>query len=292
LPANGLLAAISSPYARRGELWRAYAQPFGEKGDPLVLIAQGASRDLNPSLPQKVVDRAFERDTADAAAEYGGEFRTDVESFISREVVEACVIEGRFELPPASGVYYFAFVDPSGGSSDSFAMAISHRDKDGVIILDALRERKPKFSPEAVVAEYVALLKGYRVHRVQGDRYAGEWPREQFKKRGVAYEPAANPKSDLYRDMLPILNSGRVELLDHPRLATQLTGLERRTARSGKDSIDHAPGGHDDVANAVAGALMLAAFGRQPMKISPEALRRLSVPAEPSYDYLYYRVFS
>ena len=63
----------------------------------------------------------------------------------------------------------------------------------------------PKFSPEAVVAEYVALLKGYRVHRVQGDRYAGEWPREQFKKRGVDYEPAANPKSDLYRDMLPIL---------------------------------------------------------------------------------------
>ena len=87
--------------------------------------------------------------------------------------------------------------------------------------------------------------------------------------------------------MLPILNSGRVELLDHPRLATQLTGLERRTARSGKDSIDHAPGGHDDVANAVAGALMLAAFGRQSMKISPEALRRFSVPAEPSYDYLY-----
>jgi hypothetical protein len=134
-------------------------------------------------------------------------------------------------------------------------------------------------------------LKGYRVHRVQGDRYAGEWPREQFKKRGVGYEPAANPKSDLYRDMLPILNSGRVELLDHPRLATQLTGLERRTARSGKDSIDHAPGGHDDVANSVAGALMLAAFGRQPMRISPEALRRFSVPAEPSYDYLYYRAF-
>jgi hypothetical protein len=142
---NGLLAAISSPYARRGELWRAFSQHYGERGDPLVLVAQGASRELNPSLPQKVVDRAFERDPANAAAEYGGEFRTDVESFISREVVEACVIERRFELPPASGVYYFAFVDPSGGSSDSFTMAISHRDKDGVIILDALREKRPPF---------------------------------------------------------------------------------------------------------------------------------------------------
>jgi hypothetical protein len=29
--------------------------------------------------------------------------------------------------------------------------------------------------------------------------------------------------------------------------------LERRTARGGKDSVDHAPGGRDDVANVVAG---------------------------------------
>jgi hypothetical protein len=48
-------------------------------------------------------------------------------------------------------------------------------------------------------------------------------------------------------------------LLDHPRLATQLVGLERRTARGGRDSIDHAPGAHDDIANAAAGALVLAA---------------------------------
>jgi len=58
--------------------------------------------------------------------------------------------------------------------------------------------------------------------------------------------------------VLPLLNSGRAELLDHPRLVGQLRSLERRTARSGKDSIDHALGGHDDLANATAGALMLA----------------------------------
>lgn len=36
-------------------------------------------------------------------------------------------------------------------------------------------------------------------------------------------------------------------------------GLERRTARGGKDSIDHGRGSHDDVANAVAGCCHLAA---------------------------------
>jgi len=55
-----------------------------------------------------------------------------------------------------------------------------------------------------------------------------------------------------------LLNAGRVELLDHPRLISQLCSLERRTARGGRDSIDHAPHAHDDVANAVAGACVLA----------------------------------
>ena len=119
-----------------------------------------------------------------------------------------------------------------------------------------MREVRPPFSPEAVVAEFAATLRSYRVTKVSGDRYAGEWPREQFRKFGITYEVAAKPKSDLFRDLLPMLNSRRVELLDHPKLISQLVGLERRTARSGRDSIDHAPGAHDDVANAAAGALL------------------------------------
>jgi len=46
-----------------------------------------------------------------------------------------------------------------------------------------------------------------------------------------------------------------VDLLDDARLFAQIVGLERRTARGGKDSIDHAPGAHDDLANSVAGVV-------------------------------------
>jgi hypothetical protein len=84
-------------------------------------------------------------------------------------------------------------------------------------------------------------------------------PESPFRSAGITYEVAAKPKSDMYRDLLPLINSGKVELLDHSRLLAQLCNLERRTARSGKDSIDHAPGGHDDIANAAAGALVAAA---------------------------------
>jgi hypothetical protein len=159
-----------------------------------------------------------------------------------------------------SAVRYFGFADPSGGSADSMTLAIGHKEGDGVIV-DSVRERKPPFSPEDVVAEFSALLKSYHVTRITGDRYAGEWPREQFRKAGISYDPAQKPKSDLYRDLLPSINSRRIDLLDHPRLISQLCGLERRTARGGRDSIDHAPGDHDDIANAVAG-LAAAAGGK------------------------------
>jgi hypothetical protein len=79
---------------------------------------------------------------------------------------------------------------------------------------------------------------------------------------GVDYQTASQPKSDIYLTLLPLINSGRVELLDHPRLTAQLCALERRTARGGRDSIDHAPGAHDDVINAAAGAFVYAAQRR------------------------------
>jgi hypothetical protein len=62
----------------------------------------------------------------------------------------------------------------------------------------------------------------------------------------------------LYVALLPLINSAKVELLDHPVLIAQLCNLERRTSRAGRDSIDHPPRGRDDVANAVAGVLVLA----------------------------------
>lgn len=248
---GGKLIALSSPYARRGVLWQAYRRHFGQPGR--ILVAQAPSRTMNPCLPESVVLEAYEDDPTAAAAEYGAQFRADVESFVSVEAVDACTRPGPFELPPANDVTYTAFVDPSGGVADAFTLAIGHKEGETAVI-DCARAIKPPFSPEAVVTEYCTLLKQYRISRVTGDAYAGEWPREQFRKHGIQYDKSASNRSDLYRDLLPLLNSERVELPPLPVLHQQLIGLERRTTRGGKDSIDHAPGGHDDLANAVAGA--------------------------------------
>ncbi|AZG76329.1 hypothetical protein [Methylocystis rosea] len=275
---GGMLAAISSPYARRGELYNTWKRDYGANGDQAILVAKAASRVMNPSLSEKVVQRAYERDPASAAAEYGAEFRTDVESFISREVVEAAVIPDRHELPRIAGVRYVGFCDPSGGSADDMTLGIAHREGERVV-LDCVRAVKPPFSPDAVVNEFAATLKGYGIREVTGDRYGGEWPRERFRAAGITYRPSEKSKSDLYREALPLLNAGRVELLDLPKLISQLCALERRTARGGKDSIDHPPGpaNHDDYANVVCGVLVEALGGKQLMEFSESMIRRLEM---------------
>lgn len=280
---GAMLLCASSPYARRGELWRAFRLHHGKEDSP-VLVWNADTRTMNPSVRPGIIAEAYERDPASAAAEYGAQFRVDIEAFLTREAVEACVSPGTRERSRIAGLRYSAFVDPSGGSADSMCLAIGHdEERDGrkVAMLDVLREARPPFSPEAVVAEFAELLGEYGICEVEGDRYAGEWPREAFRRHGIRYEPAAKPKSDLYRDLLPALNAGQADLLDHPKAVAQLVGLERRTARGGRDSIDHTPGAHDDLANVVAG-LVVKLRGARPAFTAESLIGRRSAFAPSS----------
>ncbi len=252
---NALLLALSSPHARRGELWTTYKNHFGKDGDP-ILVWQAATRTMNPLVPERLITEACETDEPRARAEYFAEFRRDIETFISAETLEAARgAAGVTDIGRIPGCAYFAFVDPSGGSSDSFTLAIGHHER-GRTIVDLVREQKPPFSPETTVVGFVETLRAYGITLVSGDRYGGEFPRELFRKGGIGYEISELSKSELYLELLPLLNSVRVALPDHARLFAQLGALERRTARGGRDSVDHPPGSHDDLANAVAGVVV------------------------------------
>ena len=89
-------------------------------------------------------------------------------------------------------------------------------------MLDALLEVRPPFDPEKAVEQCAALLRRYGVAKIIGDKYAGEWPPARFAEHGIEFEQCARPKSDLYHDLLPLLNARRIELLNLPRLSAQL----------------------------------------------------------------------
>lgn len=254
---GALLLSLSSPHARRGPLWEAFRDYYGKDGAG-VLFWKADSRSMNPKLSAEVVAQAYQSDPVAAAAEYGAEFRSDCSAFIAREIVEACLYKGTTEFPRLENTQYFGFVDPSGGSVDSMTLGIAHRTKGARPVLDLLREVRPPFSPEAVVREFADSLKSYGISEVTGDRYGGEWPAERFRAAGITYKTSTRSRSEIYLELLPLLNSRRAILVDNARLVAQLTNLERRASRGGAESIDHAPGAHDDLANAAAGALVLA----------------------------------
>lgn len=154
-------------------------------------------------------------------------------------------------------------------------LAIAHRDADGRAILDLVREKRPPFSPADVVCEFAEVLKSYGVSYITGDKFGGEFAAEPFKKAGIGYEQWDAPKSDLYSNLLPMLNSRGAELLDDGQLVAQLCALERRTSRAGKDHVGPGPRAHDDLCNSVAGALMLAQRG------APALWRREDLPIVP-----------
>jgi hypothetical protein len=213
---------------------------------------------------------------------------------------------------PGSSVTQFGLKRTPGGSR---SFVLSYRNADGVqrqIVVGHFPTTRTEAARAKARKLAEAIDLSYGVFTVTGDHYAANWPVEQFGKYGISYAASEKSKSDLYADLLPQLNSGRIELPDHPRLISQLTALERRSTRgTGRDAIDHPAGNfHDDVANAVAG-IASPAIGtgasldysgwndgteadadpgieraRRAQRLFQEHLDRISQPPQPPWDLL------
>jgi len=252
------LIGISSPYGKTGPLYEAFRDKYGQ-ADEEVLIWKAPTRVMNPTIREAVIERAIKEDNAAARAEWLAEFREDLETYLPTEMIESVIVPGRYELPRIAGADYRAFCDPSGGRADSFSLAIAHKDeKTGRIVLDRMADKAPPFRPQDVVAEYAEILKSFGIGSISGDKYAGEWVAAAFRDQGIMFQSAEKTKSEIYLEFEPMVAQGIVELLDHKKLFNQLRGLERRTRSGGRDSVDHYPGGHDDLANSVAGVCVMA----------------------------------
>ena len=69
---GALLLCISSPYARRAELWGAYKDHYGNDGHS-VLVWKADTASMNPHLDPQIIADAYQRDKAAASAEYGAD---------------------------------------------------------------------------------------------------------------------------------------------------------------------------------------------------------------------------
>lgn len=260
---NAMLICLSSPYSRRGELYRTFERYYGDSNSQ-VLVWRADTLTMNPTVSERVISDAYDRDATAAATEYGAEFRTDLSTAIDEALIDAAIDTGVLMREPTrafgtpSLYTYRGFVDAAGGSgADSYTVGIAHNER-GNAVLDALLEIRPPFSTSTATEQVAVLLKRYGISHVTGDRYGGDWPAQELLKHGISYTASEFSKSEIYLEVIPLFSAGRVRLLANERLLAQLRQLERRTGRSGRDSVDHTPGSHDDIANAACGALLRA----------------------------------
>ena len=139
---------------------------------------------MNPSIPQSVIDSAMERDPQSLKLNILPSSDQMLKPLFHVRLLNSVQFRGRIELPPIPGIKYTAFADPSGGSADSFTLAISH-EENGRKVLDCIRETKPPFNPDSVVNDYADLLRSYWLNTVSGDRYAGIWPESKFQEHKI-----------------------------------------------------------------------------------------------------------
>lgn len=257
-PGGGILILASSPYRKSGVLFHKWRELFGnDEAEAICWMAP--STVMNPALPVEIVEQALEEDPAKNRAEYLSMWREDLSDFVPSDCVDACTEWTVRERSYDERNKYFCFVDAAGGTgSDSFSLAIGHRDKNGRAIIDVIRERRPRFVPALVVQEYSAVLHAYGIREVTGDQFSGGWCASEFDRCHIKYKPSDKNKSEIYLACLPMLLAGNAVLLDNERLRRQFGELERRAHAGNRESVDHRSGRNDDIANAVAGVMVIA----------------------------------
>jgi hypothetical protein len=260
-------AMLVGTHKKSGLLWTKYHDCFG-KHDPDTLVVKATSMQLNPTLPVETIEAEIAANPDLNRAEYFCEWRTDISSFVAHDIVDGAIMKGRQVLAPF-GEAYVGFIDVSGGVHDAHAIGIAFKDEEtGAAVLACAREVKTA-DTEAVVAEFAAILKSYKLNSAYADRYGAQWVIDAFRRHGIELIKSPHDRSALYLNMLPALNAGQVKLLDLPRIRSQLLALERKTIRgSGRDVVDHPTAGHDDLINVVAGALVMAAAGSRYVRFS------------------------
>lgn len=257
---DSLLMVISSPFSKQGLLWSAYEKYHG-KDDERCLCWQSSTLDMNPRFDAAEIAAEFERDPVSARSEWDAIFRSDLSSYCSVEVADACIEWGRFELAPMKDVAYVGFCDPSSGRNDKMVLCLAHEEGD-MVVQDLLCVKHPPFSPLEAVREFAGIVKKYGIKKIVGDRYSIGFVVGLFQNEGIVYETSELSKSDIFLETLPLFNTGKIRMLDHKEQKRELISLERRSGRN-KDVIDHPPSGSDDTINAACGAAYICSKAKE-----------------------------
>jgi phage terminase large subunit-like protein len=263
------LIKISTPFRKEGILWR----EFRQRGELDHLVWHLPSPEMNPTLLPSILEQERKYNEEKFRREFLAEFTDQINGWITLNVLEACIVRGRAELPRLEKATYVVAIDPAF-RRDDFGLAVLHRNADGPVIVDRVarwagKENAPL--PFEWVCENVArIIKEYGINAVWGDQYCAEVIKQYFHKLGIHFKEytfGGHTHGELFGNLKHLLVQRKIELLDDPTLLRQLRALEERKEASGNIKIQASYGQKDDVAVAV--ALAALELSRRPPKREP-----------------------
>lgn len=180
-------------------------------------------------------------------------------SFLDPAVIEAAFVRDGPALKRDERHVYAAALD-LGSVNDRSVFAIGHRQGDAVVLdrLEVWQGSRANPVDFTAVEDSIVEAHGRFGFRMLADPWQGLQLMQRLRARGVhatEYAFSQASKQRLAATLLHSLNAGNLRLYEAEGLRDELLGLRLCQSKSGAWSFDHARGGHDD--RAVALALML-----------------------------------
>ena len=280
------LIKISTPFRKEGILWREYQQ----RAEVEHLVWQLPSALMNPTIQDRILEEARKRDESKFRSEFLAEFTNDSAGWITPDVLDACIVRNRTELPRIGNSTYVVAVDPAFKGND-FALAVLHKTADGPVVVDRVARwagtKKAPLGYQWVCGEIARIINEYGIREVLGDQFCAVVIKQHFDKLGIHYHEytfGAHTRADLFGNLRHLLVQRNIELLDEPVLLRELRALEERRTPNGNTDIRPSYSQKDDVAVAVALGAFELAKRRPPREPWVEVISIPRCPSALSYQ--------
>lgn len=259
----GKILMISSPYKKQGLFWDMYRN--GKNGKHLTIQAVNhPSWEVNPTLSKEFLKQEKARDPELFDVEYGANFFNNLNSYLHSDMVERCINYDRDALlynPKYEGAY-FCSIDPSLGFRDAYAVVIAHFEDEKLIIDYCFQFEVKKLSQVATgicvdevvktIAEFNNIYGGFQ--KILVDQFNSQVLIQRLSALNIeGFNWTNNNKKEAYEKLKVSINSGNLELYNHPKLISELKNLQINFTPSGNWTISGGTGAAvDDYASCLA----------------------------------------
>jgi len=262
---KAILVKLSSPGIKQGVLYNEHQRWLINDLPSNYQIFKAPSWVWNTILsPEEyIIEWQYDADNFDA--ELRANFVDAISDFFNVEMLELCVAKNITFLTPEveeGEVIYKAAID-AAFKNDTFTFSIVGHTEAQIrqyVIKGWEGEKGPdgkKISVKvADIAEYCKnICQQYGIEEISADQFAFQPLKELFEQQGLTLveRPFSQTyKKKIYFNLKRLVNSGQIQLLDHPKMLKELKQLIVEQTSNGNIKIGHPNGGSDDYADSLA----------------------------------------